>query len=72
MMCIRVARWHIFKPNIPIFGGSCNGRCWFLQPFGMFCGHSVYFMVIWNGFSRFGMLYQEKSGNPDVRVQQCV
>jgi hypothetical protein len=26
----RVARWHNFKPNIPIwvnFGGSCNGRC---------------------------------------------
>jgi hypothetical protein len=27
----RVARWYIFKPEIPIwvnFGGSCNGRCW--------------------------------------------
>jgi hypothetical protein len=28
-----------------------------LMPFGMFCGNLVY-------FSRFGMLYQEKSGNP--------
>jgi hypothetical protein len=29
------------------------------QPFGRFDGHLVYFVVI-----RFGMLYQEKSGNP--------
>jgi hypothetical protein len=35
-----------------------------LWPFGIFCGHLVYFMVIWNIFSQFGMLYQEKSGNP--------
>jgi hypothetical protein len=29
----RVARWHIFKQKIPIlvsFGGSCNGRCWYI------------------------------------------
>jgi hypothetical protein len=35
-----------------------------LRPFGIFCGHSVYLMVIWYSFSRFVMLYQEKSGNP--------
>jgi hypothetical protein len=34
-----------------------------LRPFGIFCGHVVYFMVY---FSCFGMLYQEKSGNPGV------
>jgi hypothetical protein len=27
-------------------------------------GHFVCFVVIWYMFSRFGMLYQEKSGNP--------
>jgi hypothetical protein len=33
--------------------------------FRVFCGHSVYFVVIWVLFSRFGMLHQEQSGNPD-------
>jgi hypothetical protein len=39
--------------------------------FGTFCGHLVYFVAIWDiswlfgiFFPRFGMLYQEKSGNP--------
>jgi hypothetical protein len=27
-------------------------------------GHLLYYMVIWYIFPRFGMLYQEKSGNP--------
>jgi hypothetical protein len=54
-----------------------------LRPFGIFYGHSVYFMDIWSTlrpfgifygrsvfcghlvyFSHFGMLHQEKSGNP--------
>jgi hypothetical protein len=29
----RVARWFVFKPKIQIwvnFGGSCNGRCWYI------------------------------------------
>jgi hypothetical protein len=34
-----------------------------LRPLGIFCVHLVYFMVIWYIFPRFGMLYQEKSGN---------
>jgi hypothetical protein len=57
----KVARWHIFKTEIPIgvnFGGSCNGRCWYilgpfwsdvymyLQPFVIFCGHLLYFVAI--------------------------
>jgi hypothetical protein len=36
-----------------------------LRPFGIFYGHLVDFvaiLVLW--FPRFGMLYQEKSGNP--------
>jgi hypothetical protein len=67
----RVARWHIVKPKIPIwvsFGVSC---------YGLFYGHLVNFTTIWyifwpfgtfcgllGTFSRFGMLNQEKSGNP--------
>jgi hypothetical protein len=32
-----------------------------LWPFGIFCGHLGI-------FSHFGMLYQEKSGNPGLRT----
>jgi hypothetical protein len=35
-----------------------------LWPFGIFCGNLVYFVVIWYIFTRFGILEQEKSGNP--------
>jgi hypothetical protein len=31
---------------------------------GIFNGHLVYFMAIWYIFPRFGLWYQEKSGNP--------
>jgi hypothetical protein len=66
------ARWHIFKPKVPIwvnFGGSCNGRYWYilwpfgqhiLQPFGIF-------VPIWYIFSRIGIFFQVKSGNPGSR-----
>jgi hypothetical protein len=38
---------------------------WFILPsFGLFCDQFVDFIIIWNIFSRFGMLHQEKSGNP--------
>jgi hypothetical protein len=55
-----------------IFGGSCNGRCWYiLCTLGPFYGLLLYFMDIWYSlwefgilFPRFGILYQEKSGNP--------
>jgi hypothetical protein len=61
----RVARWHIFKPKIPIlvnFGGYCNGSCWFdfmaiwstVGSFGIFYGHLVYFMSIWYILWSFG------------------
>jgi hypothetical protein len=67
----RVARWNIFKPKILTrvnYGGTCNGRLWYivilrlfvipiLWPHGIFYDNFVY-------FSRFGILYQEKSGNP--------
>jgi hypothetical protein len=71
---VRVARWYIFKPKIPIwvnFGGSCNGRCWYiLWPFGLSYGHLVY---LFNGylvyFPRFAMLSQEKSGNREYSYE---
>jgi hypothetical protein len=33
----------------------------------IFYGHLVYLVVIWYIFHRFGILYQEKSGNPALR-----
>jgi hypothetical protein len=35
-----------------------------LRQFGVFYLHWEYFVVIWYIFSHFGMLQQEKSGNP--------
>jgi hypothetical protein len=34
------------------------------RPLGIFCAHLEYFMLIFHIFPRFGMLHQEKSGNP--------
>jgi hypothetical protein len=35
-----------------------------LRPLEIFYGHSVYFVVFWYIFPRFGILDQEKSGIP--------
>jgi hypothetical protein len=35
-----------------------------IEDVGLFYGYLVYFMVIWYVFPRFGVLCQEKSGNP--------
>jgi hypothetical protein len=35
---------------------------------GIFYGHLVLFVAKWLYFSRFGMLYQEKSGNPGFHL----
>jgi hypothetical protein len=53
----RVARWFVFKPNIPIwvnFGGGCNGKSWYFYDNlvyftanGNIYGHLVYFVVTW-------------------------
>jgi hypothetical protein len=37
-----------------------------LQPFYIFCGRLVYFVVVCYIFPRVGILCQEKSGNPDA------
>jgi hypothetical protein len=36
------------------------------RPLEISFGHLVYFVVIWYISPRFGILYQEKSGNPGV------
>jgi hypothetical protein len=54
-----------------------------LWPFGIFCGHLVYFIVIWyilwpfgifychlEYIFRIGMLHQEKSGNPACNLDR--
>jgi hypothetical protein len=41
-----------------------------LWTFGTFYGHLVYVLVIWNICYNFGMLYQEKSGNPALDVDR--
>jgi hypothetical protein len=71
----RVARWFVFKPKIQIwviFGGSWIGRClYILWKLSLLHGPLLYFMHIWyicgnlEYFSRFGVLFQEKSGNPE-------
>jgi hypothetical protein len=38
-----------------------------LRPLEIFHGHSVYFVVIWYIFPRFGILDQEKTGNHGLR-----
>jgi hypothetical protein len=40
-----------------------------LRPFGIFCGHLVYFGFVWYIFSRFGKLYEEKSGNTGLAAR---
>jgi hypothetical protein len=72
---IRVARWFVFKPKITNLGKFCRVLLWkilvyfitiwsILRPLYIFYGHLVYFVVIWHIFHRFGILDQEKSGNP--------
>jgi hypothetical protein len=48
-----------------------------IWPCGQFSGYLLYFVAIWYGygylvyFSRFGMLYQVKSGNPSSVDDAC-
>jgi hypothetical protein len=51
----------IVKPKIQIwvnFGGSCNGRCWYIScPFGIFYVRLLYFVAIWYILWPFGIFY---------------
>jgi hypothetical protein len=49
----------IFKHNFVYFTAKCSILC----SYGTFIGHLIY-------FSRFGMLYGEKSGNPAFAVKR--
>jgi hypothetical protein len=51
--------------------GLFYGHLVYIKAIRYFYGHLVYFMAIWYIFSRFGMLYQERSGNPALNVTAC-
>jgi hypothetical protein len=38
--------------------------------FGIVYDHLVHFVFIWNIFSGFGIMHQEKSGNPDGSLEK--
>jgi hypothetical protein len=42
-----------------------------LCPLGTFCIHLVHFVFIWYIFSGFGIMYQEKSGDPAKKPRGC-
>jgi hypothetical protein len=72
----RVARWFVFKPKIPIWVNLLWKILLYfmtirpiLWPLEIFCGHLVYFVVIWYIFPRFGILDEEKSGNPATHCE---
>jgi hypothetical protein len=52
----RVLQWKILAYFMTIWPS--------LRSLKIFYGHLVYFVVIWYIFPHFGILYQEKSGNP--------
>jgi hypothetical protein len=64
-----------FQTKNPNLGKFCRVLLWkilvyfmtvwsILRPLQIFYGHLVYFVVFWYIFPRFGILDQEKSGNP--------
>jgi hypothetical protein len=67
-------RWetvHIFYGHLGYFMAIWD----ILWPFGIFYGHLGYFMAIcyilcsfWYIFSSFGIMSQEKSGNPELEA----
>jgi hypothetical protein len=55
----------VFKPKIPMENVNIfYGHLEYLWVFGIFSDHSVHTMLIWYNFSCFGIMHQEKSGNP--------
>jgi hypothetical protein len=56
------------------FRRTWNGKYWYiLWPFGIFYGHVEFLIAIWyilcSIFPRFGMLQQQKSGNPGFYLE---
>jgi hypothetical protein len=52
------------NPNLGKFWRALDWKKLILWPFGIFYGYLVNFVFIWYILSRFGNMYQEKSGNP--------
>jgi hypothetical protein len=74
-LVVRVARWYIFIPKIPILGKFLMALEWkmlvyfmhiwnILRAFGICYGHLVILWQFCIYFPHFGILCQEKSGNP--------
>jgi hypothetical protein len=67
------------NPNLGKFWRALDGKIliyfmaiWsILQPFGIFYDHLVQFVFIWYIFPGFGIMSQEKSGNPAMK-RDCV
>jgi hypothetical protein len=63
------------NPNLGKFGRVLHWKMlvyfmdtWsILQSFVIFYGHLVKYLEIWYIFPRFGILFQEKYGNPDCK-----
>jgi hypothetical protein len=53
--------WRVLQWKMLVYFMCIWPILWLLE---IFYGHLVHFAVIWYIFPRFGMLYQEKSGNP--------
>jgi hypothetical protein len=75
LLKIRVARWIVFKTKITILEKIFWASDWkifinfmaiwtSLWTSGILCDLSVLFVFIWYIFSSFGIMHQEKSGNP--------
>jgi hypothetical protein len=78
VIATRVARWYIFKPKIPIwvnFGESCYG-IYYMAIWSVLWPFDICVIPIWyifgHYFFRVGMLYLEKSGNPDRNLPHRV
>jgi hypothetical protein len=56
--------WRVFQWRMLVL---FYGYLVFLSQFGILCDCLVCFKIIWHSFSRFGILYQETSGNPDLK-----
>jgi hypothetical protein len=56
----------IFLNQKSRFGQILEGLA--MESAGILYVHLVYFMDVWYIFPRFGVLYQEKSGNPDFEI----
>jgi hypothetical protein len=60
-----LGNWKALLWKILVYFISIRSILWLLE---IFYGHLVYFVVIWNMFPRFGILDQEKSGNPALYI----